>query len=987
MNQTLCVVLATGVAGFALSADYIWLGGDGLFSDSTKWVPEGVPMDGDRAKFSTADDGTVTWTGDVSNHEFQIVETAGNTLTLDLSGNTYTVTNRFSFDGSKASSYVVISNGFLTAPTNLCEMKINAGITPARLTFADRANVTLNAFTFYRSEVNVETGAVVTFNGECKINESQTGAYTTMNINGGAVVCNNHFKCPDNGQPGSTSVLSIASGSLLAKNYFSVGDKNGSASVGMVNLSGGYLETWGTVWLGNSGGACGIANVSGGKWGSKGNFEVSHREYTSAYLNMSGGEIELATGKYFGIAYGGGTIACDTGTVSMTGGRIVATNTGCNFYVGAGSNCFGRCTVGGSGIILSRDFYVASSSFSEGDCLVTGGVVLVNNSLSVGGANLGVGRMRISGGAVTNLASSYIGNNTGSQGTLAVDGGILMVSNTLNVGQNAAAAGAVQVRGGTVLANYLVCGNNGMGDWVQSNGTTAVGTDLTIGVNGTGTVEVVDGGFTVGGIAYLGKNVRSSGKLTLSGGRVAATKGIRVGDWGGSGTLLMVDGTLASGTGGSFSIGNGNGSTGRVVQTGGLLDIKNALYVGSSGNGTLGRLEVAGGELAVSNQLVVGNNPFSYGEVLVSGGTVWVGDDIRLGVSTNTYGYLTVTGGSITNADYIDVGHSGTGILHVAGGEVVTKILRLTPYSYTNGAPVAEVIVSGGLLHVTNTFYCADALNSTSKVSLLGGTLKLPQLWNNRGYTAVRCDGGELETTRNDANFINANVQRLELTAGGLFVDSAGFDIGTSRDLPDALGGHGKLGKRGLGKFELRGNTTFTGPVVVEGGELTLGSSGLITLAGGCQIDGGALLNLSARALDFTLPAGTVSRVDGELRLAVGKTLTVASGATLGGTGTVGRVVFEAGATLSRSAAHGAALLNAAECVLPAGAVISLTGYSEADLLQGVTVVSAGTLNLAPAASVTVLLDGVPQSPVALRVSGGTLTVSSYNPATLIRVQ
>jgi len=33
-----------------------------------------------------------------------------------------------------------------------------------------------------------------------------------------------------------------------------------------------------------------------------------------------------------------------------------------------------------------------------------------------------------------------------------------------------------------------------------------------------------------------------------------------------------------------------------------------------------------------------------------------------------------------------------------------------------------------------------------------------------------------------------------------------------------------------------------------------------------------------------------------------------------------------------------------------------------------------------------VTLDGVPQSPVALRVSGGTLTATSYNPGTLIQV-
>ncbi len=225
------------------------------------------------------------------------------------------------------------------------------------------------------------------------------------------------------------------------------------------------------------------------------------------------------------------------------------------------------------------------------------------------------------------------------------------------------------------------------------------------------------------------------------------------------------------------------------------------------------------------------------------------------------------------------------------------------------------------------------------------------------------------------------------MSANGLYVDSAGYTIATSRGLPDADGEHGKLGKRGQGKFTLNVNATFTGPVVVEGGELALGASGLITLAGGCEIDGGALLNLSARSLDFTLPAGTVSRVDGELRLASAKTLTVASGATLGGTGTVGRVVFESGAALSRRASDGAALLTAAECVIPAGATLALSGYTAEELRQGVQVVAAGTLSVAGGHTVAVTLDGVPQASVALRVSGGVLTAMLFNPGTLISVQ
>jgi len=978
------------VGAYSLAADYTWQGGDGLFSDPAKWSPEGVPGAGDRAKFSTAGDGRVLLSESVSINEMQIIQTSGNTLTLDLGGNTYTLTNRFYFDGSKAGSYLVVSNGFLTAPTNTCEMKINAGVAPARLTLADGAEVNLDRLTYWRSAVDVLPGATLTLNNQCMVNDGQANGVTALNVLGGDVVCNHHLWVPNNGQPNATSILHIASGSLIAKNYFSIGDKNGPLSVGILNLSGGYLETWGQIWLGNSGGALGIANISGGRWNSKHQFEVGHREFCSARLNMTGGEIEITSAnRNFAVANAGGTPACVTGTVEITGGSITVTNAGGNFLIGYASNSLGRCVVGGDAFIHARSFKLGSTSFAFGECLITGGVVRSLDTVAIGDATAGQGRMRLTGGALTNLTSAYIGNNGGSLGELAIEGGSWWTSNSLAVGHNANATGSVVMTGGSLYAIYHNIGNNAgsIGDFVLSNATLTAGLDLNAGVNGTGTLLIANGIVQVGQVFSVGKNVRASGKVTMIRGTLKGTNNMRIGDWGGVGSLDLQDGSVMAGAGGNSSIGNGNGSTGRVTVAGGALVCNLSLYLGNNGVNTLGRLDIVGGEVVVSNQLILGNNAYSYGEAEITGGSLWIGDDIRMGVQSNTSARLTVSGGSVTVRDYLDLGSYGTGLLHVAGGELTTHVLRTTPWGVTN-APTPEIRISGGRLAVTNIFYFADAFDSKALLRLEGGTFSVPRLWRNRGYTTVLCDGGALEARRNEPNFIDTNIQELWLTEKGLCVDSAGFVIGTARDLPDAVGERGRLVKRGAGTFELRGVTSFTGPVSVQGGELALGSGGLITLAGGCEVDGGALLNLSARNLDFTLPAGTVSRVDGELRLANGQTLTVADGATLCGTGVVGRVAFESGATLERRAVAGGALLRADVLTFPAGAVINLVGYTAGQLRQGVVIVSGGTLAVAQGGAVTVKIDGAPSAlPVALRVSGGVLTAMSYDPGTLIRVE
>ena len=947
-----CVGL--GLAGSVSATDYTWQGGNGLFSDSAKWGPvSGVPGLGDTAKFSSANAaGTVTFDGPVSNNMMTVATPNGSPVVLDLGGYTYALTNRFTFETDKAGSVLVVSNGFLTA-TNTCELRSNTGIVPAQLTFENGGTGTLHVLSMYRTSLNVQSNAALTFNNELRVGDGQAGAMSYVNVNGGSLTLNKALWLYKAGNS-STSVLSLTSGNIFAKDYFSIGDSGGGQGYGIFNMSGGYLETSGQLWVGNAGATRGIVNMSGGLWNAKVNFEVAHGGSTVGLLNMSGGEIVLASSRSFIVANSANGHNT-TGTVSITGGRISATNSS-DLYIGFASNALGRCYVGGAGEVLTRNCYVGNFPSARGECYVTGGVFKTYGSLLVANATSSAGQMRVEDGLVTILSNFSMGTSVGATGTFSLVNGTVTSGGVLTLGDTALSSGTlVQSNGALSVQNSVYVGNSGSGALSITGGTAAFSNTLVCANNATSTATVVmsGGNLSVKGVAYVGNN--GMGSLTIRGGTAVFSDALYVANNATSTGSLSLAGGWVTANGGRW----GHLGPASVDISGGTNVFTGAVALGYS---TQAVMRISGGSNTFSGDLLVARN------------------------NAGSSGELTVSGGSTLVSGYCDIGQAGPAKLTVSGGELSVAYLRMNPGTVPSPVPPqTEIRIEGGRLQVNNYCYMPDTATITGKLSLAGGVFVLPKLTQWHGKLHVTFDGGTVSPTQSDASFIE-NLDWFALTGNGLVVDSAGFNVGTSLVLPDAAGEHGRLVKKGAGTFTLNAANTFTGPVVVEGGTLALGSSGLVTLAGGCEVDGGALLNLAARALDFTLPSGTVSRVDGELRLASGRTLTVTNGATLSGTGVVGRVVLCAGATLGRSAASGAALLSASEWVIPSGAVIALAGYSAEELRNGIQVLSGGAFTVAQSGTVGVSLDGVLQDYVAVRVLGNVLRVYSYCPGTILRV-
>ena len=929
------------------AVESVWQGGDGTFSDPSKWSSAAVPGEEDAVRFDVAGAAAVSFTQDatVSN---AVVDAAQNApLTFDLGGNRWTVKDRFQFPASSQSGVVTLQNGLLSCLGNEVLLSLSTQTQPSALVFGTGAASASRNLTVHRAEVRFEEGQHGVTNLLWIAKGGPSDSQARVKVEEGASVSTWQLWAGSDAR--STGVIEVAGGSLVVSNNFSLGDSH-STAVGLLSVSGGFVNLRGAIWIGNAYAAQGIVNQSGGTiYVTGGNAEFGHRMGGTGRLNLSGGSFICAntlTAGNFENQY-----VSATGTLDLVGGTLIVSNT---LQVGRGTNSVGTVWVGNDADVRVKDLNVGGmgTPLATGSISVTGGVVETRGTLWLGSAAGSQGTLSVSAGAVTNLSTAYVGD-TGT-GTLAVAGGTVRLAGTTTVGNQATGVGMMSVSGGSCETAELFLGNNG----------------------GTGTVSVSGGALTLHNNVSLGNTVGSSGTWTQSGG-IGTLRGTTTVGVSGAGKLTVSGGTLNLSN--ALNCGANAVSAGYLALAGGQVNGKG----GEWGQRGVSLIEISGGTNAFG-EIFVGT--YTQATLRITGGSNTFSN---LRVARNNAGssaLFRIEGGQTSVPGYLDIGQAGPGLFEMAGGELTVNILRMNPGTTVSPVPPqSEIRMTGGRLWVTNETYYPDTASITSKLTLAGGVFAVPNLRQHHGKLHVLFDGGTLEATKSDASFIRA-LDAWALTSNGLVVDTAGFTCGTALVLPDAAGEQGRVVKKGAGAFTLNAVNTFTGPVVVEAGTLALGSGGLITLAGGCDIGGGALLNLSARALDFTLPNGTVSRVDGELRLADGQTLTVASGATLGGTGTVGRVLFSSGAVLARNAAQGTALLHADACEIPAGAVLALTGFSAAELRQGITVVAAASLQVAPAGSVSVTLDGVPQSPVALRVSGGTLTATSYNPGTLIQV-
>ncbi len=452
-------------------------------------------------------------------------------------------------------------------------------------------------------------------------------------------------------------------------------------------------------------------------------------------------------------------------------------------------------------------------------------------------------------------------------------------------------ATGLKIQGGGSLTIANNGTNNFSGPVEITAGTLQVGAGGSDGNLGTG--PITNSGtlhFNRDGNLTVTAGIHGSGVVTNSGPGVVTLSGASTYD----GETIIAQGTVRAGSG--TALGSVLGAT--TVASGATLDVggqtlnNEGVTVGGAGVGGLGA--------------IINSGPDSLnamGNVTLSSDTVFGGTgrwDIRGGLG------LLGTGGnpfSITKVGPNQVSLVGVGVdaalsnIFVQGG-----IFSVETTTTTLGNPLGSVVVSPG---ATLQFF--GTTTPWDKVFVLNG---------NGLVAAVNVGNG---TANNISSGISLN--------GGCIFNTAG---GTALSLGGTLSGGGSLIKSGAGSLTLNGVNAYAGDTTVNGGVLILiGAASLPTTPTVITVGDGAVLDVTP--------------------LTGGPTLTLASGQTLQGNGSInGSVSSPVGSTVAPGLSIG--LLNVTNNVTLQGTTtMELNASANTnDAIRSVTgtISYGGTLNL-----------------------------------------
>ena len=309
---------------------------------------------------------------------------------------------------------------------------------------------------------------------------------------------------------------------------------------------------------------------------------------------------------------------------------------------------------------------------------------------------------------------------------------------------------------------------------------------------------------TTPGAQHMGLSAQML-RLLLIGMSAATILGLSTG-------LASAQASWSGATSDDWAVGS-NWSTG-IVPTAGSVNLNT-----TSPNAAV--LGVGGPMNASTGALSFGTTVGSAGSLTIqNGSTLTTTGSARIGVVNGSTGIVTVTGSGSQwgTTGVLNVGFNGAGTLNVENGAAVATLLTVF---------LAGSSTSSGTLNVSG-----------------GGSVQTQLLRAGPGTVQANFDNGVLRATALNATFIRGfSGTALNLLAGGLTIDTAGFAVGT--DTTSAFTGIGGLTVTGGGSLSLLADNTYSGETSIAAGS-TLLLSGAGAIASSSRVVADGTLDVSA---------------------------------------------------------------------------------------------------------------------------------------------
>lgn len=626
----------------------------------------------------------------------------------------------------------------------------------------------------------------------------------------------------------------------------------------------------------------------------------------------------------------GGVISGVTGLIKTGAGTLILT--GANTYQGGTTISDGTLQIGAGG---------TSGTLGSGG--VTNNAALAfnrSNDFTVANAISGTGNVVKAGTGTLTLsgASNYTGGTTVNSGTLA-----LAAASSAGTGTIRMNGGALQANSSFTLTNRLTVAQGADVRIVTAPGVTLTKTgDETNPLDLIGTLRIATTGTGVNAGTFRFSSAATttgSARLIIESGTLLNTTSVVL-----PGILNLIELTQIDAAG-TLNLGgiNFSGTDGiKNLQGSGTL-INNGATTRILGGSFSGNLSGTQNIISTGTLSLSGTSDFT-GTTTVQSGTLTIGSNTALGnggvgTTVNSGATLQFSGTSLNISDALTISGTGNGGIGA---------IRVAPAGVSGNE--ATVLTGGVTLAADSTISVADRIALTfsiSDIALGGSTLTFAS-----------------EGTGNSSIFVNR-----------------------------AITGTGGLIKTGAGLLRLNGSNNFTGPLTINGGDVSLASgTALADTVAVSMVTGSRLFVSNSETIGSLSGAGSVNFENGSVLTTGGNNTSTSFAGIIAGTGSLtktgtgtftltGASNYSGGTTISAGAlAVGSdTALGTGTLTMAAGTALEWAGTADRSISNAINLSSGNGFGVSDP-NFTLTLGGVISGTSGFTKTGfGRVTITANN--------